>query len=65
MVLGCATRAMLGLLRCKLWLEYDHWRLSHAALARAAFAFAMGHMLAAGHCSVRLWKHGLWIGWPG
>lgn len=51
----------LSLARRALRLEYDLWRITHAALATSAFALALWHMLGAGHYLNTFWKQALWM----
>lgn len=51
---------VLSLARRALRLEYDRWRISHAALATAAVALSIWHLLGAGNLLDRPWKQALW-----
>jgi predicted ferric reductase len=49
-----------SLLRKKLNLEYDHWRLLHSILAISAIFLSVGHILGIGNHSGLAWKTGFW-----
>lgn len=51
----------LSLARRALHFEYDHWRMTHAALATAALALALWHMAGAGHYLNTPWKQAVWL----
>jgi len=50
----------LSLARRALRLEYERWRITHAALTTTAFALALWHVLGAGHYLDTIWKQSLW-----
>ena len=50
-----------SLLRRRLRLEYDGWRIAHAVLAVLAFGAALVHLLGAGRLLDAPWKQALWI----
>lgn len=50
-----------SLLRRRLGLEYDGWRMAHALLATVALVLAFWHVLAAGRYLDTLWKQTLWL----
>lgn len=56
-----ALTIALSLARRWLRLEYDHWRIVHAALATLGFALALSHLLGSGHYLDAVWKQVLWI----
>ena len=49
-----------SLLRRRLGIEYDGWRIAHALLATLALVLAFWHVLAAGRYLDTLWKQALW-----
>jgi predicted ferric reductase len=51
---------VVALLRRRLGLEYDRWRLMHAFFATAAFALALWHLHGAGRFLDAAWKQWLW-----
>ena len=55
-----AAVALLALARQRLALEYDSWRITHAAMSVAAMALVLWHMFAAGHYLDTPWKRALW-----
>ena len=50
-----------SLLRRRLRLEYDAWRIAHAVLAVLAFGAALVHLLGSGRLLDATWKQVLWI----
>jgi predicted ferric reductase len=50
-----------SLLRKALGLEYDRWRVLHAALAVAAVGLSLWHVAGAGYYTGALWRRGLLI----
>lgn len=54
------TVVVVALLRRRLQLEYDRWRILHALLATTAFATALWHMHGAGRYLDAGWKQWLW-----
>jgi predicted ferric reductase len=52
----------MGLWRAKLKIRYETWHLSHIALAVAAIAAGLLHMVGFGRYLVDPWKRALWIG---
>lgn len=52
--------SVLSLARRALGLAYERWRITHAALATAAFALALWHLVGAGHYLDSIWKQALW-----
>jgi predicted ferric reductase len=55
--------AVTSLLRRRLQLDYDRWRMAHALLATTGFALALWHLLGSGHYLDSAWKHALWSGY--
>lgn len=55
-----AAVVVIALLRRRLHLEYDRWRVLHALIATTAFALALWHMHAAGRYLDAAWKVWLW-----
>lgn len=53
--------SVLSLARRALKLEYDRWRVLHAALATAAVALALWHVVGSGHYLDNAWKRALWL----
>lgn len=51
---------VLALARRAMGIEYDRWRISHAALATTAVALSIWHLLGAGNLLDRPWKQALW-----
>jgi predicted ferric reductase len=51
----------IALLRKRLGLEYDRWRVLHALLATSAFALALWHLHGAGRFLDTAWKQWLWL----
>jgi predicted ferric reductase len=51
---------VLSLLRRRLQLDYDLWRITHAVLVTVAFAAAVWHLLGAGRFLDTAWKQWLW-----
>ncbi|MFZ5541412.1 MAG: ferric reductase-like transmembrane domain-containing protein [Pseudomonadota bacterium] len=49
-----------SLARRALRIDYDRWRIAHAALATTAFAAALWHLLGAGRFLDTAWKQALW-----
>jgi predicted ferric reductase len=49
-----------SLARRALRIDYDGWRIAHAALATTAFAAALSHLLGAGRFLDTPWKQALW-----
>jgi len=52
--------ALLAVARQRLAIEYDGWRISHAAMAVAAMVLVLWHVFAAGHYLDTTWKRALW-----
>ncbi len=52
--------SVLALARRGLRLEYDRWRVLHAALATAALALALWHLAGSGRYLDSAWKQALW-----
>jgi predicted ferric reductase len=50
-----------SVLRQRLRLPYEPWRIAHALLSTIAFALALWHLVGAGHYLDRPWKQLLWI----
>jgi predicted ferric reductase len=50
-----------SLLRRRLRIDYDGWRIAHALLATVAFAAAIWHLWGARHYLDTDWKQALWI----
>lgn len=59
LALLCAV-VLLALVRRLLALEYERWRIAHAAMSVTAIALALGHVFAAGHYLDTPWKRALW-----
>jgi predicted ferric reductase len=57
--------SVLSLARRALRLEYDRWRNLHAALATAALALALWHVVGSGHYLDNAWKQALWLAYGG
>jgi len=55
-----AVVVAVALLRKRAGFEYDRWRVTHAALATAAFALALWHLHGAGRFLDTAWKQWLW-----
>jgi predicted ferric reductase len=55
-----AAVVAIALLRKRANLEYDRWRVVHAALATTAFALALWHLHGAGRFLDTVWKQWLW-----
>lgn len=55
-----ATIILTSLLRKKLSLEYDRWRMLHSVLAISAIFLAVIHILGIGNHSTQVWKTGFW-----
>lgn len=53
--------SVLSLARRALRLEYDRWRVLHAAMATAGLALALWHLAGSGHYLDRPWKQALWL----
>jgi predicted ferric reductase len=56
-----ALLIVLSLARRALRFEYDYWRVVHALLATAGFAFALVHLHGAGRYLDTPWKQALWL----
>jgi len=57
--------SVLSLARRALKLEYDRWRMLHAALATLALALALWHLVGSGHYLDNPWKRALWLAYGG
>lgn len=55
----------VSLLRERLRLNYEYWRLLHMVLGVAAVVFAQVHVSLAGLYTNTTWKHAVWIGMAG
>ena len=53
----------LALLRRRLAMDYDLWRVTHAFLSTIAYALALWHLLGAGGFLDSAWKEALWAGY--
>ena len=58
-----ALVVVLSLVRRRLLLDYDLWRVTHALLTTAAFALAVWHLLGGGRYLDAPWKQALWAGY--
>lgn len=56
-----AAVVLLALLRRRAGMEYDRWRMVHAALATLAFGLALWHLHGAGRFLDTAWKQWVWI----
>ena len=53
--------SVLSLARRALRLEYDRWRVLHAAMSTAGLALALWHLAGSGHYLDSPWKQALWL----
>ncbi len=58
-----AALIVTSLWRKQLRLEYDRWRVAHAAMAVAAVVLAIAHIQGAGHYTRAPWKGVVWAGY--
>jgi predicted ferric reductase len=62
-LLALVTLTGLAMLRRRIHLRYEPWRVSHGALALIAVAASLIHVELVGHYLAAPWKRGLWIGY--
>lgn len=60
-LLAAIAITLVSLLRRRLELEYDHWRVAHTVLAIIAVGLGIGHVLGVGYYTAGTWPRALWI----
>lgn len=59
-LLALLTLVVLSVWREKLRVDYEVWKMSHAALAVAAIAFSLGHIILVAYYVTLPWQQALW-----
>jgi predicted ferric reductase len=60
-LLSLGAIIVLSVWRVELRMQYEAWRVVHAALAIAILAFALFHVIGVGHYLALFWKQALWV----